>query len=438
MNAREAAVSTLLKTAQSRGYSNIELDSAIKKFGLDGVEKSFFTALFYGVIERKITLDYIISSLSERTIGDIDIKVLTITELGLYQLRFMDKIPESAAVNESVKLCERFSAPKNSGAFVNAVLRRYIREKDSIKFPDPKRNKMKYLSVMYSVPEWICRLWSDAYGKNEEKILESLSKPPFMTLRVNTLKTTNEELRALIESKGIGTKEPELAKTGIRLSSSAPMDVLSEYEDRFFVQDEASQAAVLALGVREGDTVIDCCSCPGGKAMGAAIEAKNKGRVLSFDLHKNKLSLIEKTASRLGIGIISTDVQNGSKPRESMPGADRIICDVPCSGLGVISKKPDIRYKEYDEIKDLPSLQYSILETNSAYLKTGGMLVYSTCTLNPKENGDVIKRFLENHKNFRLCPFDVGPLHSEGMTELMPYEYKTDGFFIAKLEKAGD
>ena len=435
MNAREAALSTLLKTAQSRGYSNIELDTAIKKFELCGVERSFFTALFYGVIERKITLDYYIPLLSSRRIDEIDIKVLTILEMGIYQLNFMDKVPESAAVNEAVKLCERFYAPKNSGAFVNAILRSFIRQKDTLALPDKKKDEIRYLSVAYSVPEWICKLWRDEFGKSCEHLLASLSHSPRMTLRANTLKISSSELAKRLCDNGIPAKVTPIAPHGVKLESTISTEELGIDSGDFFVQDEASQICVAALGAREGDTIIDCCACPGGKSVGAAMDMNNKGSILSLDLHKNKLGLISGAAERLGISIIKTDVQNGAKERDDMPCADKIICDVPCSGLGVISKKPDIRYKKPEDVEHLPSLQLSILKTNAKYLRSGGDLIYSTCTLRRAENEDVVTSFLKENTDFSLAPFDVGELHSDGMCVLLPQIHKTDGFFIAKLHK---
>lgn len=437
MTAREVAISALLKTAQSRGYSNIELDAAIKKFGLSGVERSFFTALFYGVIERKITLDYIISKLSSRRLDETDIKVLTILEAGIYQLKYMDKVPESAAVNESVKLCSRFLAPKNSGAFVNAVLREFLRKNKDVPPPDRSENEMKYFSVMYSVPEWICSLWKNSYGDECEKILSSLSSAPKMTLRANTLKISRDELLSFLGERGVKAGKTKYSPCGVRLSSSAPKETLSGLGELFFVQDEASQISVCALGAKPGDAVLDVCACPGGKSFGAAIDMKNDGCILSLDLHENKLGLIEKGAASLGVSIIRTGASDAGKFNESLPKADKIICDVPCSGLGVIAKKPDVRYKSPDDVKNLPALQSRILETSSNYLKEGGVLVYSTCTLNPDENENVITDFLSLRKDFALEPFSAGALSCDGMITLLPHKYGTDGFFIAKLKKLG-
>ena len=207
------------------------------------------------------------------------------------------------------------------------------------------------------------------------------------------------------------------------------------FSELFIVQDEASQLAVEALGAKAGDTVIDCCACPGGKSVGAALQMKNEGAIYAFDLHKNKIGLIDGAAEKLGISIIKTDVQDATKRRENMPRADKIICDVPCSGLGVMAKKPDIRYKSPDDIKSLPALQLEILRTNAAYLGSGGDIVYSTCTLNKRENADVVNAFLAERSDFSLSPFDIGDIKTDGMCELFPHIHGTDGFFIAKLHR---
>ena len=436
MNARETAFLSLMKVENSGAYPNIELSYAIERNGLSGAERALYTALFYGVIERKLTLDYIIRVLSDRADNDIDPNIRIILRLGLYQLLYMTKIPESAAVNESVKLARRFYAKKNSEAFINAVLRSFLRRRDSISYPNKEKNPVAYLSVCYSVPEWICRLWLDTYGMDKTiKILETINTAPAMTLTVNTLKTSPAEFLHALTAAGIKADMGTLTKNSVRLRTSLPMENLSPFEGRFFVQDEASALCVAVMDAAPGDTVLDACACPGGKSFGMAMTMENKGSILSLDLHKNKLSLIEKGASSLGITIIRTDVQNAALPREGMPVFDRVLCDVPCSGLGVLAKKPDIRYKTEEDIRRLPALQAKILETNAGYVKSGGVLVYSTCTLNPAENGEIVSGFLKNHPEFSLCPFEAGRIKSGGMCEILPYEYQTDGFFIAKLRK---
>ena len=427
MNAREAAYTALLKYENNASYSNIELDGTIKKYNLTGVERSFFTALFYGVIERSITLDYYISALSERPVKEIDTNVLIILRMGLYQLIYMDKVPESAAVNESANLARRFWAKKNSENFINAVLRGFIREKDKIAMPDAKKNFIKYLSVKYSMPEWLCRLFAKGYGKTKaENIFEAMNRVPPMTLHANTIVNTREELANALAAAGIESANAKSAPHGLRLRASTPYENLLPFEGRFFVQDEASQICAEALGAKKGERVLDACACPGGKSFAIAMCMENEGTLLSCDLHKNKLSLIERGAESLGISIIETRERNAAKEDAECGEFDRILCDVPCSGLGVIAKKPDIRRKKEEDIERLPEIQAQILRESARHLKRGGTLVYSTCTLNPKENKEVVEAFLAENKDFELVPFKVGALEApEGMKELFPHIHIT-------------
>ena len=434
MNARESAFLSLQKHENSGAYSNIELAYAIEHGGLEGAEKALYTALFYGVIERKLTLDYYISLLSDRK--EIDPNVRIILRLGLYQLIYMTKIPESAAVNESVKLARRFYARKNSENFINAVLRNFLRKRNTLRLPDEKKEPVRRLSVEFSVPEWICRLWLEAYGKEKTvKILQTVNNRPSLTLTVNTLKTSPAAFCEALNLAGIKAELSPVSRYSVLLDGAVPISALEPFEGSFFVQDEASALCVAAMGAKAGDRVLDACACPGGKSFGMALSMNNEGSIRSLDLHKNKLSLIETGAEKLGISIIETGVQNASVHNPEMPVFDKILCDVPCSGLGVIAKKPDIRYKDEEDIVRLPILQAKILETNSAYLKTGGTLVYSTCTINPTENRKIVENFLSEHPEFSLCPFTAGSIVCDGILEMLPYEYDTDGFFIAKLCK---
>ncbi len=441
MTARESAFLSLQKCELSGAYSNIELSYAIERGKLQGAEKALYTALFYGCIERKLTLDYYISKLSAREDEEIDPAVRIILRMGLYQLMYMDKIPESAAVNESVKLAARFYAKKNSDKFINAVLRNFLRKKDSLRLPDPKTEPISHLSVSFSVPAWICELWLDAYGmENTVKILETVNSHPHMTLRVNTLVISAEKLLETLKHAGIPAHVSALSKTSIVLDRAVPMDKLEALHPEgaprlFFIQDEASALCVDVMDAAPGDTVLDACACPGGKSFGMALTMENKGVIRAYDLHKNKLSLIENGASSLGIRIIETGVQNASCFNESFPKFDKILCDVPCSGLGVIAKKPDIRYKDKEDIVRLPALQAKILENSANYLRDGGTLVYSTCTLNPAENRKIVEGFLANHPEFSLCPFTTGEKNTGGILEILPFWFDTDGFFIAKIRK---
>lgn len=427
INTRVLALEVLTK-CESGGYSNIALDTVIKRNNLPPADRGLMTALIYGVIERKITLDYIISSLSSIPNSKIEKDTRNILRMGLYQLRYMQKIPAHAALNETVNL-----ANKRSKGFVNAILRSYLREGDKIVFPD-KSDKVKYLSVTYSVGESLVAELLKSYSFIDcQNMFNAFSQIAPITLRVNNLKASRDEIMSELEH----ARTTDFSPDGIIIDSAAVSELACLRDGRVTVQDEASQICVRALGAEKGDTVFDVCACPGSKSFGAAMTMDNKGEILSFDIHENKLSLVVKGAERLGISIISTYTQDARKPIEELFGkADKIICDVPCSGFGVIGKKPEIRYKNVEESKALPKIQYDILKNVSNYLKVGGTLVYSTCTILPDENENNVNKFLENHKNFELVPFSVGELEVDsGMVTLLPHTHHTDGFFIAKLIK---
>ena len=425
--ARSLALVTLKKCEASGQYSNIALDLALNKSELSSSDRALATTLFYGVIEKRITLDYIISRLSSREIKDIDRDTLALLRMGIYQLRFLDRIPDHAAINETVSL-----ATAKTKGFVNAVLRSYTRQGKDIELPCEKEGEAYSLSVNFSVCERLAEKMCKIFGYEKSKsILASIEGKDTLTLRTNTLKTSRDELL----SKVGGDKTP-FSPHGIR--TSGQVSALYGFENGlFYVQDEASQLCAMALGAKEGDVVVDTCSCPGSKSFGIALDMKNKGEIYSFDLHANKLSLVESMAKRLSIDIIKTEARVARTPREELLGkVDRVLCDVPCSGFGVLKKKPELRYKDPEASAALPDIQYDILESSARYLKDGGVLVYSTCTVFPEENEENVKRFLQAHKEFSLCPFSAGGLNCEsGMITLLPDEHGTDGFFMAKLIK---
>ena len=426
MTARELALDLLLKGEKTKQYSNIALDNALKKSDLSAADKGLASALFYGVIERRITLDYQIKSLASRDLKDIDSKTINALRIGLYQLIYLDRIPHHAAINESVSLCTRKSA-----GFANAILRSFLR-KGGLTLPD-KSSTLEYLSVAYSIDIPLLSRLLSIYGKDEtEKLLEAINQAPPTTLRVNTLLTSKETLINKIPSS-IPTKN---ASNGIFVQGSV-RDIYGFDDGLFFVQDEASQICVEALGAKSGELIMDICACPGSKSFGAAISMNNQGEIYSFDLHENKLSLVINGAKRLKIDIIKASACDG---RHFLPEfekkADRIICDVPCSGFGVLAKKPELRYKNPEESASLPKIQLAILENACKYLKVGGALIYSTCTIFPEENEENIKAFLANHPDFVLEEWQVGDIvATNGMITLLPHIHKTDGFFIAKLKR---
>lgn len=424
-NPRQLALNALKKCDRSGQYSNIALDNALQASGLSESDKRLAAVLFYGVIEKKLTLDYYISRLSNIPMDKLDDEAVYALRLGLYQLIYLDRVPDHAAINETVSLCTR----KVRG-FVNALLREYTRSGVSIELGAASDDPVHSLSLKYSVCRELVEKLCDIYGaERAESIISAFSYNGATTLRANTLKISRDELCELV-----GGKRGELSPYSVMVRGN--ISELEGYnEGLFYVQDEASQICAAALGAVAGDTVIDTCSCPGSKSFGIALDMKNEGRLYSFDLHKNKLSLVESSAKRLGIDIISTEARDARNPSEALFGkADRVLCDVPCSGFGVLGKKPELRYKSPKMSEGLPDIQYSILENSAKYLKKGGTLVYSTCTIFPEENERNIERFLHEHKEFRLQPFSVGGVNCLlGMLTLLPDTYKTDGFFIAKL-----
>ena len=426
MTARELALDLLLKGEKTKQYSNIVLDNALKRSELSSADKGLVSALFYGVIERRITLDYQISALSSRDIRDIDPRTVNALRIGLYQLIYLDRIPHHAAINESVSLCTRKSA-----GFANAILRSFLR-KGGLTLPN-QDNTLEYISVAYSVnTPLLSRLLSIFGAEETEKLLSAINEAPPTTLRANTLLTDRESLISKIPSSAPTKNAPN----GIFVQGSV-RDIYGFDDGLFFVQDEASQICVEALGAKRGDIVMDICACPGSKSFGAAISMSNEGEIYSFDLHENKLSLVINGAERLKIDIIRTSACDGRHfLSEFEERADKIICDVPCSGFGVLAKKPELRYKNPEESASLPKIQRDILDNASKYLKRGGTLIYSTCTILPEENEENIKAFLKSHPDFALEEWRVGDIVAkDGMMTLLPHIHKTDGFFIAKLKR---
>lgn len=438
MNLRKLALDLLDRNEKSGQYSNIAVDNAISREGLDGKDRSLLSALVYGVIERRITLDFVIDGLSSLSPSKIERTTRNILRMGLYQLFYMDRIPPHAAVSESVDLCN-----KRSRGFVNAILRGALRKcanaslADAFGFPKKEEKPLEYLSVTYSYPIPLCQKFCEIYGfEKTEEILKAFEKTPPTTLRVNTEKINRAALLERLTAKGIDCAPTPHSPNGIRTFGASPEE-LGLYEGLCFVQDEASQICTEALGARSGETVIDMCACPGSKSFGAALDMNNEGQILSFDLHENKLSLVNKGAETLGISIIKTAARDGRDFDPDLAGiADRIICDVPCSGFGVVAKKPEIRYKNLSDAVALPDIQLAILQNAVRYLKPGGTLIYSTCTLFPEENQQNVARFLKSTPDIKSCNFTVGDLRSEnGMMTLLPSEHGTDGFFIAKFTK---
>ncbi|MDD4699719.1 MAG: 16S rRNA (cytosine(967)-C(5))-methyltransferase RsmB, partial [Oscillospiraceae bacterium] len=421
INARKLAVDALQKVNENGGFSNIVLGSILSIEDIDKKDISFISSLVYGVLERKITLDYIIEKQTKRKINKLHPYVVEVLRIGIYQLLYMDKVPASAAVNESVKLIKKSKQSFTSG-FVNAVLRGVIRNKSDL---IPKDNTVNSLSIRYSCPQWLVQeLFSDYGDTNTEEFLkDSLSVPPIY-VRVNNLKITVEELKRNLEQTGIIVHNCNDFSNTLYLEKTGNIEYNNFYKNGYFhVQDLSSQLCVKALDVHEGDRVLDICSAPGGKSFTSAEIMKNAGEIVACDLYDHRVKLIQDGANRLGISIIIAKVSDATKFDKTLGLFDRVLCDAPCSGFGVIRRKPEIKYKTKSEIDNLPEIQFEILQNASKYLKKDGQLVYSTCTLRKCENDDVVDRFIYENPEFVLLK----------KTTLFPHINKGDGFFISVL-----
>lgn len=418
MDDRYLAFKILSKIEHDKAYSNIVIDTALNNN--NAVSAPFVCNLVYGVIERKITLDYILSKFLSQPIKKLNPQVLTILRMGAYQLKFMDKVPVSAAVNESVKLVKKAKCGFASG-LVNSVLRKISQE--SIEYP--KTDDIKYnFSIKYSCPESLVEHFINDYGveKTEDILKASIGDVPLF-VRVNTLKITANELVDKLSSEGVTAKVLDNNSTLEIIDGNSVFKTQAYKKGYFHAQDLASQESVSALAPNKNDIVFDMCAAPGGKSFTMAEIMENQGEIYSFDLYDHKIKLINDGANRLGINIINAQIGDASIYNEKLPKADKILCDVPCAGLGVIRRKPEIKYKDFQFVDKLCELQYNILNNAALYLKDKGVIMYSTCSLSNKENAEVCKRFLDEHKDFK----------DGGMVTLFPSENCSDGFFYAKL-----
>ena len=411
-NARKTAVKVLVKIEKEGTYSNLGVAEALKNSELNLQDKSLATAIIYGVLDRKITLDYILSKFLKTPINKTEPFTLMVLRSALYQIKYMDKIPESAAVNEAVKIMKSSKFSRNAG-FVNGVLRSVLRTEVEI----PKGDSAEDLSVRYSCPLWIVESFLKDYGLADTKaLLEESLKPAPTVLRINTVKADISEIEKEYEIKG---NSIELTK-GIDISNSELYK-----KGLVYAQDYASQRAVEILSPKSGDRVLDVCSAPGGKAFTMANLMGNKGEIIACDLYPHRVELIERTAKRLGLDIIKTAVADATRYNPKLGEFDCVLCDVPCSGLGVIRRKPEIKYNALPCLEELKNIQLSILRNAVKYLKKGGKLLYSTCTLRREENEKLVISFQKEYND--LCKVYE---HT-----FMPHKDGTDGFYCALFEK---
>ncbi len=424
MNPRQAAFTLLTKAYFDKSYSNILLHSFFKKNEFSQRDKAFVSSLFYGVTERMMTLDYQLSLSLKQPLKKLRPEVLIILRMGVYQLLFMDKVPSGAAVNESIELAKRNKCAYAAG-LINAVLRSV--DAKGILLPD-KNKFSEYLSIKYSAEVWIADLLRRVYSDNgAEKILASSLWAQETVLRVNTVQTNLKDYLSVLHNNGVHYRVNPLCEKSVILSKAGAVEALPGFKSGYFhVQDTASQLCADSLGAQPGERVLDACSAPGGKAFTIAENMNNSGEVIACDLYEHKINLINNGAQRLGLHIIKAFKNDASVFNPNLGAFDRVLCDVPCSGLGIIRRKPEIKYKKRSEFQGLSDIQYKILETSYRYLKKGGILVYSTCTLIPEENEILLRRFAKNS----------GAEYISEKTYL-PHIDGTDGFFIGIIKKNG-
>lgn len=420
---RKTAYYTLMDVESKKSYSNIALNHQI----ICGKPSSpsFVRELVYGVLENKMFLDYIIEHFVASGIEKIKLNDLIVLRMGIYQLGYMNSVPEYAAVNESVLLAKKFCRGREG--FINGVLRSYIRDKYSVKLPDRSVDEIKYLAIKYSCAEWIVELWMEQYdAETAEELLKNSHGNPGLCIRVNTLKTGKEDLARRLTDKNFEVKESQISDSALLIIKGNGILEDQLYKNGLFsVQDESSMKTVEILNPQPGETIVDVCAAPGGKTLAAAERMSNRGHIIARDIYLRKLNIINKEAERLGISIINTCPWDATKvDSELLEKADRVIVDAPCSGLGVIRRKPEIKYKKkLNEFDSLPIKQLEILTVASKYVKRGGVLQYSTCTINKQENQRVVKEFLRKHKNFSIVE----------ERQFMPHIDFTDGFYVCKM-----
>ncbi len=433
-SARQTAFEILLKIQRDSAYSNIAVDSMLSSVDFpDKRDSAFVCAVVYGTLDRLISIDYNLSLYLTQPLKKLRPELLTIMRMGVYQLLFMDKVPASAAVNESVKL-----AKENKSAFaaslVNAVLRKV--SANGFRFPDLPEDSLDRLEVQYSCPGWILELWSEAYGAaNAVELAKAGLEASKTVIRVNTVKTSALQLIETLEAEGVKAEQSGIIENALVLENPGSVERLESFKNGLFhVQDFASQLCCAALDPQRGETVFDVCSAPGGKAFTIAERMENIGTVNAFDIYQSRVDLIRNGAKRLSLDCVKPFLGDASIHNEYYGLADRVLCDVPCSGLGIIRRKPEIRGKKPEDLLRLPPIQKKIIACASRYVKPGGRLVYSTCTLNPAENEQICNDFLAANPEFYSLP--VFPEIQRGANSgdyltLMPHINNTDGFFIA-------
>lgn len=434
--ARQIALDLLIKMDASGAYSNIILDNIFTAEQTPARDKAFATALFYGVLERRMTLDYLIRYYSSVEFDKISVAVVQILRMGFYQLLYMDSVPESAAVNEAVALMNYVGTSRAKG-FVNAVLRNFIRDGKQIDYRELKDEAK--LSIEYSCPKWLIKKWNSELGaeKTMAMLKASFGRPPIYA-RVNTVRFSVDEVIGKLQESGITARRNSLLDGCIEISNTKGIESSIAYrKGMFHIQDISSQLSCRIIAPMFNETIVDLCAAPGGKTFTCAELMGNRGKVYSYDLYDGKVDVLRNGAKRLGLDIIAASENDASKPNPAIPVADKVICDVPCSGLGVIRRKPEIKYKLKKSLEGIPEIQRRIINNAADYVKPGGTLIYSTCTVSRDENEQVVENFLAEHTDFVpiVVPVAVKGISDNYMRTMLPSDINGDGFFTATLRK---
>ncbi len=444
VTARKVALDALLEVEKMDGYSNKVLNRMLSEAGLEAADRRLTTRLLYGVLENKNLLDHIIRQYINFRINKLDPAIRNILRMGIYQIVFMESIPDSASVNEAVKLAKNYQ--NRYSGFVNGVLRNFVRKDKAYKLPNKEKDLLNHLSVVYSHPNWIVERWLKRYGAEfTEALLKSNNEIPELYGRVNTMKTNREVVIQKLEFEGFLVEAgalPDSFKVKTENAGSLA-DSKTFKSGEVTIQDIAAQAVGYVAAPEPGQLTIDMCAAPGGKSTHLAAIMNNEGRVLSWDIYDHKIAKINENADRLELSCIEAKLKDALEIDEQLLGkADVVLIDAPCSGLGIIRRKPEIKFnKTAEDIQDLAEIQAEMLNVAAMYLKTGGHLIYSTCTIEPEENEEQVKLFLEKHPNFELAKLDLEVLPeswtegSDGYITLYPHIHGTDGFFISKFVK---
>ncbi len=436
---RGVAVRLLNRIERSDSYLDRVLDAELRSTEINDLDKGLLTELLHGVLRWQNKLDWVLNGFSHGNFQKSEVNIKNTLRVALYQILFLDRIPHAAAVNEAVELIKRIRGEKVAG-LVNAVLRNIIRNIEGIRYPDPGEDYIQYLSVMYSHPHWMVKRWVKRFGQEEtQKLLVANNERPGLALRINRLKAQPAEFRSMLEQQHIQYTESTLVDFFVKAKSLTRIGQMELFRRGFFtIQDESAVLPCLLLAPRPGERVIDLCAAPGGKTTAMAEMMKNEGEILAIDKYEIKLSLIRAACDRLGMRNVRLMAVDATTLENEM--ADRVLLDAPCSGLGVLMKKPDIKWKrEITDILKMARMQKGLMENAARLVKPGGILVYSTCTTEPEENQEIVRSFLSQHPEFMAedARQFVGPsvVNASGQVETFPHRHGTDGSFAVRLVK---